>query len=106
LGCRFIDGQCRLSIGKGLERIARLSISQLQYDAQITMFQGRVAMSRQLMFSAMLSIAMMAAFALNSQAYAGDERVRDFAQCDPDKLETKAPTIEYSVPARLVLGSL
>lgn len=57
-------------------------------------------MSRQLMFSAMLSIVMMATFALGSQAYAGDAAV-DFAECQSEILNG-----ENGVPARLVLASL
>lgn len=58
-------------------------------------------MSRQLMFSAMLSIAMMATFALGSQAYAGDDAAQDFAACQSDVLNG-----ENGVPARLVLAAL
>lgn len=57
-------------------------------------------MSRQLMFSAMLSIAMMAAFALGSQAYFGGS-AQDFAACQSDILNG-----ENGIPARLVLASL
>lgn len=57
-------------------------------------------MSRQLMFSAMLSIAMMATFALGSQAYAGDA-AQDFAECQSDMLSGK-----NGIPARLVLAAL
>lgn len=55
-------------------------------------------MSRQLMFSAMLSIVMMATFALGSQAYAGDA-AQDFAECSFEELEVAAP-------AQLVLAAL
>ena len=57
-------------------------------------------MSRQLIFSAMLSIVMMATFALGSQAYAGDA-AQDFAECQSDILNG-----ENGVPARLVLAAL
>lgn len=63
-------------------------------------------MSRQLMFSAMLSIAMMAAFVLGSQAYAGDDAAVDFAECTLDQLEQSPTAIEHVMPARLVLASL
>lgn len=49
-------------------------------------------MSRQLMFSAMLSIAMMAAFVLGSQAYAGGDAAQDFAEYNLDALQ-QAPSI-------------
>lgn len=57
-------------------------------------------MSRQLMFSAVLSIVMMATFALGSQAYAG-KGVQDFAEC-----QSKVLNGENGVPARLVLAAL
>ncbi|MDM7957138.1 hypothetical protein [Blastomonas sp.] len=57
-------------------------------------------MSRQLLFSAMLSIVMMATFALGSQAYAG-KGVQDFAEC-----QSKVLNGENGVPARLVLAAL
>lgn len=63
-------------------------------------------MSRQLMFAAMLSIAMMATFALGSQAYAGGDAARDFAECDLNELEQAPASIDYSVPSKLVLASL
>jgi hypothetical protein len=63
-------------------------------------------MSRQLMFSAMLSIAMMATYVLGSQAYAGDDAAQDFAECTLDELERSPSAIEYSVPSTLVLASL
>lgn len=63
-------------------------------------------MSRQLMFSAMLSIAMMATFVLGSQAYAGDDAALDFAECTLNELDTAAPVVGQSVPAGLVLAAL
>lgn len=63
-------------------------------------------MSRQLMFSAMLSIAMMAAFVLGSQAYAGGDPAQDFAECTLDELQQSPAAIDYSVPSKLVLASL
>lgn len=63
-------------------------------------------MSRQLMFSAMLSIAMMATFVLGSQAYAGDDAAQDFAECTLDQLEASPAAIEQMVPSHLVLASL
>lgn len=57
-------------------------------------------MSRQLIFSAMLSIAMMATFALGSQAYAGNA-AQGFAECQSDILNG-----ENGIPARLVLAAL
>ena len=66
-------------------------------------------MSRQLMFSAMLSIAMMATFVLGSQAYAGDDAAQDFAECTLEELEQSPAAIDYSVPsqagARLALSA-
>lgn len=63
-------------------------------------------MSRQLMFSAMLSIAMMAAFVLGSEAYAGDDAAQDFAECSLDQLDRSPAAIERVVPSHLVLASL
>ncbi|AOF99982.1 MAG: hypothetical protein ACT6R2_18775 [Blastomonas fulva] len=63
-------------------------------------------MSRQLMFSAMLSIAMMATFVLGSQAYAGDDAAQDFAECTLDQLEGSPAAVEQMVPSHLVLASL
>ncbi len=68
-------------------------------------------MSRQLMFSAMLSIAMMAAFVLGSQAYAGDsyagdDAATDFAECTLDELEQSPAAGEQMVPSHMVLASL
>ncbi|MFC3308247.1 hypothetical protein [Blastomonas aquatica] len=63
-------------------------------------------MSRQLMFSAMLSIAMMATFALGSQAYAGDDAAQDFAECTLDQIEQSPAAGERFVPSHMVLASL
>lgn len=60
-------------------------------------------MSRQLMFAAMLSVAMMATFAVGSQAYAGGDAAQDFAECD---LEQSPAAIERDMPSHLVLASL
>ncbi len=54
-------------------------------------------MSRQLMFSAMLSIAMMAAFALGSQAYAGGDAAQDFADNNLETLEQAPAVAAYAV---------
>lgn len=63
-------------------------------------------MSRQLMFAAMLSIAMMATFVLGSTAYAGGDAAQDFAECDLNELEQSPAAIDYSVPSKLVLASI
>ncbi|WP_373488888.1 hypothetical protein [Blastomonas sp.] len=63
-------------------------------------------MSRQLMLSALLSVAMMVTFALGSQAYAVADAVQDYAECDRDEINANPMGNGADMPARLVLASL
>ena len=99
---RLIDGECRSSIIKRLETMDRITTSHTQHCTS----PGSPIMSRQLMLSALLSVAMMATFALGSQAYAGAVAAEEYAECDGDEINANPLGNGPDMPARLVLASL